>query len=167
MSVPASACLTACSLAPVSAPTGTPFRPAAVQHELRRHAEGVHDELDRMLEGGIEHHGRPFRAQVIAEVVAEVAIPEALRIDTVLRQDGLHMDLVRRRNARLDLLGCQRLFLAVEAGRNEQVDAIGLAVDVFVEPGQFDVERLRRVAHGAEHTESARALLTAAITSRQ
>ena len=60
-----------------------------------------------------------------------------------------------RRNARTDLFGRQRLLLAVQAGRHEQVDAVRLALDLVVDPGQLDVQRLRRVADGTEHAEPA------------
>ena len=65
------------------------------------------------------------------------------------------MRLVLGRNARLDLGGGDGALLAVQAGRHQQVYAVGVSVDVVVNPAQFDVEGLRGVTHATEHAESA------------
>ena len=54
--------------------------------------------------------------------------------------------LVFRWYSRLHFGGGESAFLAVQAGRYQQVDAIGISVDVVVEPAQLDIEGFRRVA---------------------
>ena len=134
---------------------GNAFRAGPPQHEVRRHAEGVDHELHRMVEGGVQHHRGAFLAQVVAEVVAQLAFPQPLRVDTVARQDGFHVRLVLRRNPRLDVCRGEGLLLAVEAGGHQQVHTVGLAVHVVVQPAQLDVQGFGRVPHGAEHPHAA------------
>jgi hypothetical protein len=43
----------------------------------------------------------------------------------------------------------------VVADRQQQVDTVGLAVDLFVDPGQVDLEGARAVAGRAEDPEAA------------
>ena len=56
--------------------------------------------------------------------------------------------------------------LADVLGRHGEVDAVGLAFDVFVDPVELDFETLGFVGERAEYAE-APALVTAATTSRQ
>ena len=60
-----------------------------------------------------------------------------------------------RRDAPLQLVGGEGLGFAVHARRHQQVDAVGLAAHVVVDPGELHVERLRRVPDRAENAEAA------------
>ena len=60
------------------------------------------------------------------------------------------------RDQRLQILGRHRVFaLVIHFIGDQQVDAIGLAVDVFVDPIQLDLKGLRGVADRAKHAETA------------
>ncbi len=47
------------------------------------------------------------------------------------------------------------LALTFELRRHDDVDAVGLAADVLVDPGQLLVQLLGRVGRGAQHAEAA------------
>ena len=51
---------------------------------------------------------------------------------------------------------CQVLALALELGGHDDVHAVGLAVDMLVDPAQLLLELLRRECHTAENPESTR-----------
>ena len=107
-----------------------------------------------MRKGGIEHDGRAFLAHVVPHAAPGLFDVEVVGGDVVLGEQIAHVLLVLRRDPGADLFRGEGFFLAVEASGNEQVDAVGLAVDLVVDPGQLDVERLRRMADGAEHAEA-------------
>ncbi len=126
-------------------------------HVRRRRAERVRDQphplvLHRHLDlrrGG----GRGPAEQLVHRALAFGEPRHA-----VLGQDPVSELAVRLgdRGAqlRLELLGVE-LAHALVAARDHDVDAVGLAAHVLVDPLELDLELLRREAHRAEHAEAA------------
>src|SRR4029453_16914621 len=65
--------------------------------------------------------------------------------------------LAKRRGVDLagGVLAPQPFLLAHVPGRHHDVDAVGLALDVLVDPAQLDLELLGREGEGAEHPHAA------------
>jgi hypothetical protein len=128
----------------------------AFQHGGRRHAQRVGDQTDGMAEGDVHQllggleliGGRPVG--ILARFAA------AGWIDVVAAQQVVHVGAVAvgdfRREAALGGagLGADRQIL-----RHQQIDTVGMAVGMGVDPGQFDFELLRGGAGRAEHAEPA------------
>ena len=126
-----------------------------IQHEVGRHAERVDHHLHRVRKRGVENDRSAFLAQVVSVAVADIAVPQPLGVYAVLGEYRLDVGLVLRWYSRLHFGGGEGALLAIQAGRYQQVDAIGVAIDVVVEPAQLDIEGFRGVAGATEHTESA------------
>ena len=129
---------------------------AELEHARRRHAEGVGDEADGVPEG--DHHGvlRSGRMQVASEVQRTAPHRlQAVAIDIVSRQHLGGEGLVRLGDGGEQALGIERRALAEHLVRDQQVDAVRLAVDVGVNPGEFLLEPFGSHARCAEHAHAA------------
>ena len=47
----------------------------AFHHRIRRHAQRIDDQLDRVREGNVENFGRTGKAQMIAKIIGDLPIP--------------------------------------------------------------------------------------------
>ena len=112
----------------------------APDHELRWNTERVGNQFDGMAKGHIE--------QLFADGVGqrcehpERLIPDLVEAHAVLGEQLGHVIAVLVGNHRDDLFGRQVQSLALELLRTDDVDAVGLAGDVIVDPGQFVLEVL-------------------------
>ena len=133
---------------------------AHLDHLLRRHAESVGDQFDRMTECNLDELERVLllhRERRIGRT--HVPLLERLRrLDIVLREQVAHEILMLLRNA-LRELAVRHALLVLDRQilRNKHVDAVGFSVNVIVDPLQFLFELSRREAGRAEHAETARA----------
>ncbi len=93
-----------------------------------------------MRERNIHDRRRAFLPEVVPVMIADFPVPESVRIDVVSRQDGLDISPVLLRDGGNDLFRRARLFFAVQTGRYEQIHAIRFAVDMFINPVEFDVQ---------------------------
>ena len=121
---------------------------------LGRWPERVGDQRNRVLHRDLEVRAparcRPAeQAFDLFDVVRERR--HAVAIEQVV--DPL---AVRRRDHLVELLFADvALILADVLGRDDGVDAVGLAVHVLVDPLELELELLRAVGHGSEHPEPA------------
>ena len=76
-------------------------------------------------------------------------------VDLVLREDVAREVAMRLRHARQHGLG-RVVIVGRQARRRDQIDTVRLAADVFVDPAQLDLERLRVITGRAEHAHAAR-----------
>ena len=67
----------------------------------------------------------------------------------------LHVPFVLFRHPLEQVFRCQRAFFVGDARRDDQIDAVGLSVDVIIDPLQLHLEALRRMADGTEDAEAA------------
>ena len=121
-----------------------------LDHVVRRHPEGIGHQFDRMTQRDLQ--------QTLAGVAGQRGGGDAdlLDRDVVIGQQlGDEVPVVRRNTIGQLRLG-QVLALAFELGRHDDVHAVGLAVDVLIDPAQLLFELIRRECHPAEHTEPAR-----------
>jgi hypothetical protein len=126
---------------------------AHVDHRLRRHAERVRDQFDRMAEGDVEHVERALRVEWLRLVVGDVG---RRQLDAVFLQEVAGEVAMLRRDPRLQALPGDVLFTrGRDVFGNQHVEPIGLAVSMFVDPFQFLLDRLRRVRGRAQHAEAA------------
>ena len=152
MSTPASRCLMACSGVPTRAATGTLWLWARVDDVVRRRAERVDEQLDVVLERDVD----------VRVAAGRRPAEERLRVrrrrgagHTVLRQRLLDEVAVALGDHRLELLLRGGRGAVGEVGGHDDVDAVRLAVDVLVDPGQLDLELLGREGERAEDAEAA------------
>ena len=73
------------------------------------------------------------------------------RRDVVVGEDLLDVGPVLVGDERLEVVDPERLALADEVVRHGEVDAVGLAADVVVDPGELDLELVGAEGEGAEH----------------
>ena len=125
---------------------GNSLRPGAFEHDGRRHPERIDDQLDGMREGDLEQLRCAGHAQIIADIVPLAAVPEAARVDIVLLEQVGDEALVLPRHARPKLVRGRRLVLVLELVGNQHVNAVGLALDVIVDPAQLLLQDLWRQA---------------------
>ena len=133
-----------------------------VDHRLRRHAERVGDQLDRMLQGDV-HVGARHRVQ---------PAQHTLRSRVAVGRKRWHAELAQRLGDELLVaLGDVLAEVGLRALRrhlcgHDDVDAVWLAVGVLVHPVQDAVELVRIVEpHAAEHAHPAGAADRAATCS--
>ena len=112
--------------------------PRALEHARWWDAQRVDDHFDRMLERHVHLCAGAFFAQIVAEGIGWRAVPESLGGNPVLREDVFHVALVLFWNALQQVFGRERPFLVGDARRDDQIDAVGLAVDVVVDPLELD-----------------------------
>ena len=109
-----------------------------------------------MIEGDVEQFGGAGFAHVVGVVVAVLARPQIRRVDVVVFEQLIDVGAVLGRDLRFEIGGGHlRLALVRHLVGDQQIDAVGLAVDVFVDPFEFDFETFGGVADGAEHAETA------------
>ena len=104
--------------------------------------------LHRHLEVGAPARGRPAeQAFDFFDVVGE-------RRHAIAIQQIVDPLAVRRRDHLVELLFADvALVLADVLGGDDRIDAVGLAIDVLVDPLQLELELLRAIGHGAQHPE--------------
>jgi hypothetical protein len=125
---------------------------AHLDHRLRRHAQRIGDQPDRMPERRIEDFQRTLRVERLRLVVGDISRRQfnAVFLEEVAGEGAMFV-----RNPRLQafpgdiLLACGRNVLG-----DQHVEPIGLAVDVIVDPFQFLLDGFGRVRGGAEHAET-------------
>jgi len=126
---------------------------ALIDHGLRRDAERVGDQPDRMAEGYLEQIHRGLGIEGLRLVVGDAG---GRKLDVVFLQEIAGEVAVLRRDARLQALpGDVLLACGRDVFGDQHVDAIGLAVGVIVDPFQLPLQRLRRMRGRAEHAEAA------------
>ena len=108
-----------------------------------------------MVERGLELRRCTRRPQVVTEVGGDLPVPEIMGGNAMLSQDPLDISFVGLGYPRRDFLGRHRAGLVIQAGGHDQVDTIGLAVHVGVDPGEFHFQCFRGMSHGAQNTETA------------
>ena len=148
--------------------TGNTGWPGAFQHRGGRHAERVGDQPDRVAESDV--HQLLAGLELIGRRAVQVLPAWCPGSDR--RRDG-EADRGRRRGGCSGMLPRQVAQGGTRPGADrqvlgdQQIDAVRLAVDVGVDPGELGFKLLRRVACRARARRSRRTRLTAATTSRQ
>jgi hypothetical protein len=119
---------------------------AHVDHRLRRYAQRVGDQADRVLERRIEDFQRALRVERLRLVVGDIG---RRQFDAVFLQEVAGEVAMRGRNPRLQafpgdvFLACRRNVLG-----DQHVEPVGLAVDMIVDPFQFLFDGFRRMRRG-------------------
>ncbi len=128
----------------------------ALHDRRRRHAQRVHEQPDGMAEGDVEKASRAAFAHVVRIVVAALpGRPKIGGIDAMLGEQAGDMPAMLGGDARLEVGRRQPTLLVLHLVGDQQVDAVGLAVDVLVDPFEIDFQALRGVGDGAQHAEAA------------
>ena len=93
--------------------------------------------------------------QALAGLTGQRRSPDAhlLDLDVVVGQQLVDEIAVLGGNAVGQLVEAEVLALALVFGRHDDVHAVGLAVDVLVDPAQFLLELVGPERHPAEHTQ--------------
>ncbi len=131
---------------------------AAFDHELRRRAEGVGDEPDTGtgqsdVEQGLGALVRPRQQAGTAAHHRDLVVGD--RGDAVALEDAVDEPLVLLGDHLAELGGVEAALLDADVlGRHQEVDAVGLAADVLVDPVELDLELLWRERDGAQHAEA-------------
>ena len=126
--------------------------PAHLDHGPGRYAESIGNQADRMAERSIEHLQRALAVERLRLIVIDVGCGQ---LDAVFLQQVAGEIAMLGRNPRFEtfpgdvFLACGRNVL-----RDQHVEAIGLAVDMVVDPFQFLLDRFRGMRGGAEHAET-------------
>ena len=107
-------------------------------------------------ERGIENPARTHLAHVVADAFLDGVVPQVAGVDVVLSEKLGDVALVFLGDAILEFRRGERVLLAVHTGRHQQIDAVGLAPDLRIDPVEFDIEGLGRVSRCAEYPETAR-----------
>ena len=150
MSTPLATWLSACLAAPASAPTLMPCGVALLDDVDRRGAEGVGDEDGPVLQGHVEVGARDG-VQPAEHAVPPLSLRQGR--DAELEQRLVDELLVVLGDHRPEV---ERGALGGDLHRHHDVDAVGLAVGVVVEPGQDPLELLGVVEpDAAEDAEAA------------
>ena len=85
-----------------------------------------------------------------------MAGPEVGRVDAMRLEQLFDVGAVLGGDLGFEVGGCQlALALVGHLLGDQQVDAVGLAFDMVVDPLEVDLELLRGVLHGAEHAQAA------------
>ena len=126
----------------------------------RRRAQRVGDELDWVGQGDLDLALRFIVCP--GEESFRLGLVFRQRRNVVLLEQFLDPAAVRLRDHGLELVD----FRAREGCGHHDVDTVGLAVHVVVDPREFDLQLLRRKGEGSE-APIPPARLTAATTSRQ
>ena len=126
---------------------------AEFEHQRRRHAERVGDQVDRVAEGDFEQLGRAVVGHVFAEAAADGGEGEIIVVNPMLLEqcgdEGFMFGRDRGQCA-------SALAFTREAVGDDQIDAIGLAADMRVDPRQFLLKPFGRERSGAEDAHAAR-----------
>ncbi|MGY4593978.1 hypothetical protein ACVWXL_001724 [Bradyrhizobium sp. GM22.5] len=119
--------------------------PAHLDHGLRRHAERIGDQADRVVERDLQQLQRGPAIERLRLVVGDLGGRE---FDVVFLQEIARVVAVLLWHARLKALpGDVLLARSRDVFGDQHVDAVRLAVNVLVDPSQLAFERIRRV-HG-------------------
>ena len=129
-----------------------------LQHIGRRGSKRIGDEGDGMTQCDVQQVVRALIPDVAPDFRAtfESLVGEIRNVDPVAGKDRPRELLVPLRDARRGLGVRLLLTLAFEFRRDEEIHAIGFAIDVLVDPLQLRLERLGGSdIDGAEHAHSA------------
>ena len=127
---------------------------AEFEHQLWRYTERVGDQANRMAKRNFEQLRRAFFMHIVAEALPRFGRSvEARRIDAEFVEHIGRKAEMRLGHARRGRRRC--LALAGEAVGDDEVDTIGLAADVRVDPRKLFLKSLGRQRGGAEHTHAA------------
>ncbi len=145
----------ACSTVPARAATFTPRECARVDEVGARGAERAGDQAHRVAERDVEQlvallrrHRQPAGARLDALGQRRHVVPREHVVE--------ELPLLRRQQ-RSEVLARRPCPGGVaELGRQQQVDAVRPALGLLVDPGEVDLQRLRRVGGGTEHPHPAR-----------
>ena len=149
-STPACTCLTRVLLGADERRDGHAALSSRFDHVVRRHAQRVGDQLDRMAERHLE--------QVLAGVTGKerrTGPRRLLGLDVMCGQQVGDETAVVLRDPAGELTPRQVLAFALELRRHDEVDAVGLRADVVVDPRQLLVQLLRRECRRTKHAEPA------------
>ena len=156
MSTPASTCLRACRACRRAPATLTPCACACSTTSARRRAERVGEQRDRVLERDLDLRARGRRRSSRAAPCRR-RLARGQRRARRARPAALHELAVLRRDHAL--AACSTLVgvagRALVLGGHDDIDAVGLAVDVLVDPVELDLELLGREGERAEHAHAA------------
>lgn len=140
------------------APTSGDRHPVGLAHRHhlgRRHAQSVGDQLDRMAESDLEHAQSVILVEGLRLVGPMLLLDQ---LDIRFREQFSCEIAVLLRHSRGELLpGHVLLASGGHVIGHQNVDAIGLAADVRIDPIQLRLDRVRRVRGCPEHAEAARA----------
>jgi len=123
--------------------------PARLDHVAGRHAERVGHQFDRMGQRDVEQSLPGVTRQ------AGPGQPQLLRRDVMPGKQFGDIGLVVGGDALGQLGARQPLALALELRGHDDVDTVGPALHLLVDPGEFLVEPIRGEGRAAEHTEAA------------
>jgi hypothetical protein len=125
--------------------------PAHFDHRLWRYTERIGDQPDRMTERGFEHFQRPRRVKRLRRIGGNGGGRE---LDAMSLEEVAGEVTVFGRNPSLQAPpGDIVLTRSRDVFRDQHVQAVGLAVDVIVDPLQLLLDGLGRMCRGAEHAE--------------
>jgi hypothetical protein len=125
---------------------------AHVNHCRRRHAKRIGDQLDGMFEGGLQDIHGPRRIEWLRLIVGNFPVGQG--------HPGLFQQLTRkgavlRGYARPEaVVGDATFPSGGHVFRDQDIESIGSAVHMIVDPLQFPPHRVWRVAGGAQHAKS-------------
>jgi len=129
---------------------------AEVQHDLRRYAQRIGDQLDRVAETDFKAGGCAVIAQILREVEGVGAgIANVVCINVVLLENIGSEILVPLRHSGANGIRIESIILAFKLVGHDQVNAVRLAVDVRIDPREFFFQPVRRKGYGAEHAHAA------------
>ena len=129
--------------------------PGLFHHEVRRHTQGVDNQLDGMVKGDIKEPSRALGAQIFAVPPVGFRFPQIINIEPMACQQIANIGPVFWRDARFELRRRRRLTFGDNLVGNKQIDTIGLAVHMFVDPVEFNFQAFRCMADRPQHAKAA------------
>ena len=125
-----------------------------IKHISRRHTKRIGDQFDRVRESHIKNVGGTLFPQKPPRNIVRLIL---IKISSINLMPGQHTGrelLMLFWHHGDELLRSQRLILICHSRRNDEVNAIGLAINMVINPLQFNFQLFRTKACSTQNTEA-------------